>query len=356
MPTHPITSDPVLASPNRLVSEPEKPQSTSTQLPPQGAEPAGVDPTGIEQRRRAPRHGAAPSSSKSARQAGRRALPFILPFGLLFIGVYLIPIGYSLYQSMFTMNRSGLGLGDPEPKFSWFANYARAFGDPAFMGSLKRVLLIGVVQVPVMLLLSLVLALLIDARGTLGRKAFRIIYFLPYALPGVIAGLMWSFLYAPSLSPIVQLAEKFSIPLDFTSDAALPWAIGNIMTWAWTGYNMIIIYSSLQSIPAEVMEAAALDGCSPWQAAWRIKVPMVRPAILMTAVFSIIGTAQLYNEPVIMKGVAPNLPSDFTPIMSALKTLTGNYPYAATKAVILALFIGVCSAVFFAVTRRKDDA
>ncbi|MDR3359438.1 MAG: ABC transporter permease subunit [Bifidobacteriaceae bacterium] len=293
---------------------------------------------------------------RAARRAAKRALPFALPFAALFLLVYVIPIVYSVYQSLFAVNRSGLGLSAPEPKFAGLANYARALSDPDFLGSLKRVLFIGVVQVPVMLLLALALALLIDAKAAPGTKVYRVVYFLPYALPGVIAGLMWSFLYAPSLSPIVRGLEKLGLDVDFTADGVLPFSIMNILTWAWTGYNMIIIYSSLQSIPQELMEAAAIDGASKWKTAWRIKVPMVRPAIILTAVFSIIGTAQLYNEPVTMKAIAPNLPSDYTPIMSALKTLTSNYPYSATKAVILALLIGLCSALFFRVTRQKDPA
>jgi multiple sugar transport system permease protein len=291
---------------------------------------------------------------RAARKALRRALGFMAPFAVLFLAVYLVPLGYSLYQSLFTMGRSGLGLGGASPTFSGLANYGRAFTDPAFMGSLGRVGFIGIVQVPIMLFLALLLALGIDARSTVGARFFRMVYFLPYALPGVIAGLMWSFLYAPSLSPIVRGLEAMGLDADFTAPSALPFAIMNILTWAWTGYNMIIIYSSLQSIPPEISEAAALDGCSAWRTAWRIKVPMVRPAIILTAVFSIIGTAQLYNEPVTMKAIAPHLSSDYTPIMSALKTLTSNYPYSATKAVILAALIGVCSAVFFRLTRERN--
>jgi multiple sugar transport system permease protein len=295
-----------------------------------------------------------PAVRRASRTAVRRALPFATPFLILFLAIYVIPICYSVYQSLFTVNRSGLGLTASEPKFTGLTNYARALNDPAFLGSLRRVLFIGAVQVPVMLLTALALALLIDAKVAPGTKIYRIIYFLPYALPGVIAGLMWSFLYAPTLSPVVRGLEAIGVDATFTSDAALPYSIMNILTWAWTGYNMIIIYSSLQSIPHDVVEAAALDGASKWKTAWSVKVPMVRPAIILTAVFSIIGTAQLYNEPVTMKAVAPNLSSDYTPIMSALKTLTSNYPYAATKAVLLAVLIGLCSAVFFRLTRQRE--
>jgi multiple sugar transport system permease protein len=278
----------------------------------------------------------------------------MVPFAVLFLAVYLVPLGYSVVQSLFTMGRSGLGLGGAHLTFAGAANYVRAFTDPAFLGSLGRVAFIGIVQVPIMLILALLLALAIDARSTVGARFFRMAYFLPYALPGVIAGLMWSFLYAPSLSPIVRGLASLGVHADFTAPAALPFSIMNILTWAWTGYNMIIIYSSLQSIPPEISEAAALDGCSAWRTAWRIKVPLVRPAIILTAVFSIIGTAQLYNEPVTMKAIAPNLSSDDTPIMSALKTLTSNFPYSATKAVILAVLIGVCSGVFFRLTRERN--
>ncbi|MFJ8791751.1 carbohydrate ABC transporter permease [Streptomyces sp. NPDC102462] len=286
----------------------------------------------------------------------RRAAPFVLPFLLLFVIVYLVPTLYSVEQSFFTVQRSGLGLGGADTVFAGFDNYVRAFHDGDFLSSLGRVAFVGVIQVPVMLGIALVLALLIDSAASKGRRFFRIAYFVPYGLPGVIAGLVWSFLYAPTLSPITKGFASLGIDISFVGDGALPFSIANILTWAWTGYNTILIFAALQAVPEETMEAAALDGCSGWKAALLIKVPQIRPALLLTLVFSIIGTFQLYNEPATMKSVAPNLSSTYTPIMAALRSLSANdFHYAAAQSVLLGALICVLSVFVFRASARSVD-
>ncbi|MFE2748562.1 carbohydrate ABC transporter permease [Streptomyces scopuliridis] len=286
----------------------------------------------------------------------RRAAPFVLPFLLLFVIVYLVPTGYSVGQSFFAVRRSGLGLGGAETAFAGFDNYVRVFQDGDFLASLGRVAFVGVIQVPMMLGIALVLALLIDSTASKGRGFFRIAYFVPYGLPGVIAGLVWSFLYAPTLSPLTRGFASIGIDVSFVTDSALPFSIANILTWAWTGYNTILIYAALQAVPEETIEAAALDGCSGWKAALLIKVPQIRPALLLTLVFSIIGTFQLYNEPVTMKSVAPNLSSTYTPIMAALRSLSANdFNYAAAQSVVLGALICVLSVFVFRASARSVD-
>ncbi|MFJ3699011.1 carbohydrate ABC transporter permease [Streptomyces sp. NPDC090052] len=288
------------------------------------------------------------------RRRSHTALLFLAPFATLFLCMYLAPIAYTLYQSLFRQKRDGLGLSEPTTTFAGLANYAQAMGDAGFRDSLLRVLLIGAVQVPLMLGTALALALLLDARRTLFKRFFRLAFFLPYALPGVIGALMWSYLVAPELSPISAIASHFGLHLDLTTDGMLAPVVGNMLTWGWTGYNMLIIYAALQAIPAELNEAARMDGCSAFGIAWRIKIPMVRPALVLTTVFSIIGTAQLYNEPSILRSVAPNLSSDYTPIFAAYSSVnSGNFPYAATQSVILALLTLVLSFGFLKFVQRK---
>src|SRR5262249_38638254 len=194
----------------------------------------------------------------------------------------------------------GLGFGTPQQVFTGFGNYTKVFQDPTFLPGLGRVLLFGVVQVPVMLGLALLLALLLDGTAARFPQLFRIAFFLPYAMPGVIGALLWSFLYHPALSPFLDIVN-----VNFFSPAMLLWSIGNIVTWAYTGFNMLVIYSSLKSIPRDLYEAAELDGCSPWRIAWHIKIPLVRPALVLTALFSIIGTLHLFNEPAVLRNLQP---------------------------------------------------
>lgn len=288
------------------------------------------------------------------RRHNRSALLFLVPFGLLFVTMMLLPMGYALYQSFFKVQRSGLGLGPPAKIFAGLGNYVTALHDSAFMSSFLRVFMLGVVQVPVMLGLALALALLLDSRSAVFKRMFRLMYFLPYALPGVIAAIMWSFLYEPSVSPFTAGLRHLGLTVNFLSGNLVLGSIGNMITWGWTGFNMLIIYSALQAIPGELTEAAVMDGCGAWRVAWHIKIPAVRPALILTTVFSIIGTAQLFNEPQILQQVAPTISSSYTPIMAAQQSAgINNYNYAATESVVLALLTFVVSFGFLKFTQRK---
>ncbi|WP_329450049.1 sugar ABC transporter permease [Streptomyces sp. NBC_01724] len=303
---------------------------------------------------------ARPAVQPAARPAGpvrrrtRSAMLFLAPFCALFLGTFIAPICYALYQSLFALHRNGLGLTAPTTRFAGAENYSRVLHDGQFLESILRVVGLGVVQVPVMLGLALLLALLLDSGSARWPGVFRTLFFLPYALPGVIAAIMWSFLYQPDVSPIASAASHLGLHLDFLSSGTVLPSIGNMVTWGWTGYNMLIIYAALKAIPAELFESAALDGCSGWRVAWHIKIPMVRGALILTTVFSIIGTLQLYSEPAILHQIADSVTSEYTPILAAQKSAdSGNYQYAAAESVVLALLTLVLSFGFLKFTQRK---
>ncbi|MFE9560926.1 carbohydrate ABC transporter permease [Streptomyces sp. NPDC006487] len=298
------------------------------------------------------------SGAPAPRSRHRSPLLFCAPFVVLFTAMYIAPILYAAYSSFFTVHRSGLGLTAPTEVFAPLDNYARAVHDSAFMASLGRVALFGLVQVPLMLGLALALALLIDSKSARGRGFFRLTSFVPYAVPGVSAALVWSFMYSSTSSPLNRLLEPLSVTIPFFDEDVVLLSVANIVTWSWAGYNMIIIYAALQSIPAEVLEAARMDGASALRIAWSIKIPSVRGALVLTTVFSIIGSAQLFNEPAVLQPVSGgSITSAFTPLMSAQSAVAaGNYPYAAAQSVLLAAAVGLVSLIFFKLTRRGDRA
>ncbi|MFJ2469343.1 carbohydrate ABC transporter permease [Glutamicibacter sp. NPDC087583] len=299
-----------------------------------------------------------PRKPKFKSRSARTAALLLAPFVVFFVAMYLAPLCFAVYRSLFVLKRDGLGLSAPTMVFDPLANYLKASTDPLFIESLGRVLLFDVVQVPAMLGLATGLALLIDTRSVRAKGFFRLTSFLPYAIPGVIAALMWSFLYSKSSSPINALLEPLGVALPFLSEDMVLWSVANIVTWGWAGYNMIIIYSALQSIPEEILQAAKIDGASAWKIAWHIKIPMVRPALILTTVFSIIGTAQLYNEPKVLQSISGgSIDSSFTPIMAAqAATAAQNYPYAAATSVVLAVLVGALSITFFKITSRGSDS
>ncbi|OIJ94160.1 carbohydrate ABC transporter permease [Streptomyces colonosanans] len=301
-----------------------------------------------------PRSGAGPSR-RYRRRTSLNAAGFLVPFGVLFTAMMLAPIGYALYQSFFKVHRQGLFGGAQTTQFAGFDNFVDALHDGDFMGSLGRVALLGVLQVPLMLGLALLLALLLDSRSARFRKTFRLTFFLPYALPGAIAAVMWSFLLVKDLSPFTGPLAAIGIHTDFLSAGWVPASIGNMITWGWTGYNMLIIYSALQTVPGEVIEAATLDNCTGWRLAWHVKIPLVRPALVLTTVFSIIGTAQLYTEPAVLAAARiPGASNKFSPIMNTTLNASQADPnLAAAESVLLALVTLVLSFGFLKFTQRR---
>jgi multiple sugar transport system permease protein len=279
---------------------------------------------------------------------------FLLPFFVPFVLFYLVPIGYALWQSLLVVRRAGGQYGTPYTTFGGFTQYVQAFQNTEFWGSIGRIALFGIVQVPVMLFLALSMALLLDAPLLKLKSFFRISAFMPYAVPGVIAAIMWSFLYSPQLSPIVDVLQHLGLQPNFLGPGAVLWSTANVSTWLWTGYNMLIMFSALQSIPPELYQAARLDGASNWAIAWRIKVPIIAPSIVLTTVFSIIGTLQLYAEPAVLRQISSNISSTFTPNMLAYAVASGdNYQQAAAISVILAVITFVLSFGFMRLTSKR---
>jgi len=276
---------------------------------------------------------------------------FIGPFAALFAAFYLLPIGWAIYQSLLVVERDGT-FGKPVEVFGGLTQYALVFQNEEFWASVGRVLLFGAVQVPVMLGVALVLALLLDSPLVKGKKFFRLAFFVPYAVPGVIAAIMWGYLYSPNLSPFAAVTSEF----DFLSPGTVLWSIANVVTWVYVGYNMLIIYSALLALPSEIFEAARLDGANQWQIAWSIKIPLVAPAITLTAIFSIIGTLQLLAEPQVFRSFTSSVSSTFTPNLAVYATsAVPNVSLAAAMSVVLALATFALSFAFLKFTQRKAD-
>lgn len=282
----------------------------------------------------------------------KRAIAFfVAPFAVLFTLFYLLPIGYAVRQSLLVIKRDGT-YGVPSEVFGGLSQYALVFQDHDFMASMSRMLLFGIVQVPIMLGLALLFALLLDSPLLRGKRFFRLAYFVPYAVPGVIAAIMWGNLFSPNLSPFKSLTGN----VDFLGSSLVLWSLANVVTWVYVGYNMLIMYSSLLSIPADIYEAARMDGAGQFRMAWSIKIPLVRPAIILTAVFSIIGTLQLLAEPQVFQSFSSAVTSTFTPNMSVYATASiPNSNLAAAMSVVLALITFVLSFSFLKFTQRQES-
>jgi multiple sugar transport system permease protein len=231
--------------------------------------------------------------------------------------------------------------------------------DTTFWHGVGRVFLFGVVQIPVMLVGALALALLLDSVAARGVSAFRAAFFLPYALPGSVAALLWAYLYIPQLSPYSALLSRLGLPVQFLGPNTVLWAIANITTWTYTGYNMLIIYSSLKAISPDLYEAARIDGAGEWSIALRIKVPAVRSALILSGVLSIIGTLQLFTEPTILQSISTTVDSNFTPTMFAFNAAftSDDIGLASAASLVIAVMAGILSVIYYRVAQRdgSDD-
>jgi len=163
-----------------------------------------------------------------------------------------------------------------ERSFGGIENYVRAVQDTDFLNGLKNIFLFGIVQIPVMLGLAILLALLLDQSRGLFSRICRTVYFLPYTIPTAIGGLIWGYMYSRHLSPFNQVLSGLHLgTVDFLSPAILLFSIGNIVTWTWTGYNMITLFAALQNIPKDIFEAARVDGATTWNIVRYIKIPLI---------------------------------------------------------------------------------
>lgn len=282
---------------------------------------------------------------------------FLLPFLLLFVAFFFLPVAYSFWQSLYTEHRSGLGLGPPQVLWAGAENYIKAVHDPAFWDGIKRVIIFGAVQIPIEMLLALALAFLMDSALIRLRRFFRLAFFIPYAVPGVVATIMWGFFYSPGFSPIAQSFVALHLPApEFLGPNTVLWSIANISTWEFTGYNMVIFFSALQAIPQELYEAGRLDGLSEVGIALRLKLPLIRPALLLGILFALIGTLQLFNEPKILTSVSHAITTTYTPNILAYNVafVQTNYYYGGAIAVIMGAITFVFSYGFMRLTRGQS--
>jgi multiple sugar transport system permease protein len=264
--------------------------------------------------------------------------PFLAAFALLFI----FPVAYAIWTSLW-LDR---GLTSA---FVGLRNYRLVLTDQQFYAGVERVLVVLAIQVPIMLVLALLFALLLDWPRIRFRGFFRLAFYLPNVIPGAVAALMWGYLYSTRIGPLAQVspllnAVHLGSPQPLAESALLP-SIMNMLTWLWTGYNMIILYAALKEISPELYDA--VDGASEWAVVRYIKIPLLVPALILTGLFSIVGTLQLFNEPAVLSSLT-SVPANYTPNYYAYNMAFqfGAFNYSSTIAALLALLTFLLSFLF----------
>ncbi|MFC8454501.1 carbohydrate ABC transporter permease [Kitasatospora sp. NPDC057223] len=300
----------------------------------------------------------APPSTRPARRLAPYA--FLTPAVSLFALFFALPIGYAIYLSFRAVRVSGLGLGSHARTEVWagLSNYTSALTDPELLAGSGRTLLYGALLVPTMLGGALLLALLLDTPRVRLRPFSRLAIFLPYAVPGIVASLLWGFLYLPTVSPGYFLLTKAGMSgPDLLHGNGLFVALANIAVWGGTGFNMIVIYTSLRAIPTDLYEAARLDGCSELQIALKIKIPMVMPSLVLTFFFSMIATLQVFSEPMTLKPMTNSMSSTWSPLMKVYRDafVQGDIYSAAATSVVIATATLLLSFGFLKLVNKRSD-
>ena len=243
--------------------------------------------------------------------------------------------------------------------FGGLFNYARMFKDKIFMQSLWNCIFYLVIQVPIMLVMALILASVLNNKNLKYKGLFRTAIFLPCATSLVSYATIFRSLFANDglVNFLLLKLGIFQAPYDFlTHVGTARMVIILALIWRWTGYNMVFYLAGLQNIEYSVYEAAKIDGASPWQSFWRITVPLLRPTILLTAIMSTNGTLQLFDESVNLTNGGP---ANSTITMSHYIYNTSfrmvpNFGYAAAMSYLILILVMVLAFVQLKVGDKRD--
>ncbi|WFU08958.1 sugar ABC transporter permease [Rhizobium sp. CB3090] len=226
------------------------------------------------------------------RLRNRSAYAFLAPYLLVFAAFWVWPIIYSFLIS-FQNTRVNPWV------FNLSLNWGRLVGDPAFYNALQNTLIILIVQVPVMITLATVMAVLLNSPLLRARGIFRFAFFAPVVVGEVAYAAIFRLMFNVDFGIVNKLLGMVGFaPVSWFAESHAAMVLIIIaVTWRWAGYNAIIILSGLQSIPEDVYEAATLDRVNRFQQFIHITLPLLKPIILFCVVLSVIGTMQLFTEP-----------------------------------------------------------
>lgn len=284
------------------------------------------------------------------RRRDRRGLWFVLPFIVVFVMFLVVPLAYAVYTSFFTTRLIGGTV------FSGFANYTQALTSGAFWTGMGRTILFAAIQVPIMIIIAAFFATMFDLGVSRFGGFFRTVFFLPFAVPAVVATSMWGSMLQTNVGVFPKIFADLGLPNpNFFGPGHLLGVIVLIAIWEWTGLTIIILYTALRSVPRDVVESAVVDGAKLSRIITRIKLPIIRPAIILVVIINVIGALQLFTEPYLLAPIAPNISANYTPTLYMYNEAFSAqfYNFAAAIAVVLALVIIIISGVFLFSQRRK---
>ena len=275
---------------------------------------------------------------------------FLLPATIL-IFIFCF---YPMVQALILSFQKGMG-SNVQPAV--FANYARILKDATFQQCLFNTVFYFVIQVPIMLILALILAQLLNSPDLKGKGIYRTMIFLPCATSLVSYSMIFKSLFAND-GLVNRVLSTVGIPtVDWFQNAwAARWVIVIALVWRWTGYNMVFYLAGLQNIDYSIYEAARIDGASPLQQFIHLTIPLLKPTILLTAIMSTSGTLQLFDESVNLTAGGPGKATmTLTHYIYNISFVeTPKFNYAAALSVFILVVVAVLSAIQMKVGDKRD--
>ena len=269
-------------------------------------------------------------------------LLFLLPFLALFVIFLITPVLYTFGLSFFNA---------PISSPSYFVNYAgssqyqRVIGDATFWAGFENMLYLTLLWVPLMLVISILIALFLDSRrGKIGALG-KVMVFIPFGVPTVIGTLMWGYMYEPG-GPVPGLLSFLGLNSNLLGPNTIIYAMLNIIIWEWIGYNVVIFLAGLGAVPRTLYDAASLDGASSWQVTRYVKLPMLKKYIVFVSMLAIIGDQLLFNEPFTLSNLS-SVSFGFTPNLYIYHVtyFLNEFNYAAAIAFVLIAVSFVVAAI-----------
>ena len=286
-------------------------------------------------------------------QIANRMTPYLfMAPAVIIMGIALLyPLGYMVYGSFRDWDPSQ---SISETDFVGFKNYITLFFDPAFRESLAVTLTFAISVVVAELVIGVGLALLLD-RNIRGMSILRTLFILPMMIAPVVVGLMWRYMYHPTVGTFNRTLKSWGFEgVDWLGqNALLSVIIADI--WQWTPFIFILALAALQSLPRSALEAARIDGATQWQQIWHIKLPLMMPVLIVTALLRLIDAFKVLEVILVMTEGGPGLSTEIVALrISRTATEFRELGTAAAMSNYLLILLLVLTLAMFAITRLQE--
>jgi len=277
---------------------------------------------------------------------------------MAFLGVVLAyPIAYALYLSVHKVGLAQLRRG--EFPFNGWENYARVLEDPLFWTGIKNTLVFAGITVSSEIVLAIAIALLINQTGVWTSRVTRLLILLPYAIPPICNGLIWSFLYSFQFGFLNRILFSLGVidtPINWAGnpDTAL-YALTVPYIWRTLPFAIILVHAALQGIPRELYEQAAIDGANPWHRFRYVTWPMLQQIIAIILILRTAFAFAVFEE---ILAITQGGPGDATWVAAWYSykitfSPPSNFGMGSASAFMLALMIGAIALVYLKLIYRR---